>query len=120
MRRVRCRALADEGLQLLAQDPLLFRIGREEHLGHPAVGELVFGGVVEENVLVEHVSDPICRRDGDGQIVPAVPGIEQPINTALMRAGEHDEHAARYARNNLVDQGRCAGKPEQRGDTGEN
>jgi hypothetical protein len=98
-------ALADEGLQLLAYNRLLFGVRWEEDLGHPAIGEPVFGGVVGENVLVQHDSNQVCRGDGNGQVVPAVAGVEQPIDAAPVSARERDKKATRNIAGHLIEQG---------------
>lgn len=99
-------ALTHEGLQLLAQDRFLFGIGWwEEDLGDPAIGEPVFGGVVGENVLVQHDLAQVCRGDGNGQVVPAVTGVEQPIDAAPVSARKRDKQTARYIAGNFIEQG---------------
>lgn len=106
-------ALADKGLQLLAQNCFLLGVRRKQDLRHTAIGEPVFGRVVSENVLVQHGSTKVCRGNGDGEVVPAVAGVEQPIDTAAVSAGKRNQQATGNVAGHFVEQGRGAGQPKQ-------
>ena len=92
-------AVSDEGLELVAQDRPLLRPSGAADLGDAEVGDLPGGGIARRGRRGPASSGGTLRdRDRDGEVVPAVAGIEQAVVAVLERAWEEDEQAARECR----------------------
>ena len=111
-------ALADEAAQLPAQHvPLLVGL-RPDDLGDAVVRDLRLRGVSVEELPVRDRHRPLpFGVIGNGEVVPAVTRIEQPVAVAFVLAREEDEQAAGDGVVHGVQQGRDldgVSEPEER------